>query len=83
MSNLLVLVHAHEIEPLIFVRTRLEELDVSVTKCAKQPLVSHIAHAIEGKLRAPFLKENRLYGNAVRLGRSSVVVDQARHLQEV
>jgi hypothetical protein len=66
--------HAHEIEPVILLSTRLKELHVAVTERAEEPLISDIAHAIQSKLGVAFLEKDWLYGNAIRFGCSSVVI---------
>ena len=44
--NILILVHTHEIEPIVFLGSRLVKLDFTISECSKQTLISNIAHAI-------------------------------------
>ncbi len=81
--NSLVLMHAHQIEPITLLQVRLKELDLAVPECAKQALVSDIAEAIQRELRAALLEEHWLHGDVVRLGRAPVVVDKPGDLQQV
>ena len=74
---------AHDIKPVAFLRSRLEELDLAIPKRPKEPLVSDIAHAIECKLSLTFLQKHWLYENVVRLRGPSVVIEQSRNLKQV
>lgn len=42
----LILMHTHEIEPILLLRTRLIEFHFTIPKGPKEALVSHIAHAV-------------------------------------
>ncbi len=50
IADLLVLVNAHDVEPVRFLGSRLEELHLAITESSEQPLVSNIAHSIEREL---------------------------------
>lgn len=73
----------HQVEPVFLLRARLEELDLAVPKCPKQTLIPDIAHSVQGKLGAAFLQQYRLYSDVVRLGSSSVVIEQSSHLEYI
>lgn len=81
--NVLVLVDAHEVEPILLLRARPIELDLSITKGAKEPLIPNIAHPIQSKLGSTFLQQNGLDKNIVRLWCPSVVIDESRNLQQI
>lgn len=44
--GLLVLMNAHEVEPVFLLCARLEELDLSISECSEKTLVPHITHAV-------------------------------------
>ena len=46
--NILILVDAHEVEPVLLLCSRLIELDLAISKCPEQAFISNIAHAIQG-----------------------------------
>ncbi len=69
--------HAHEIEPIFLLRAWLEEFDLAVAKRSEQTFVPYIAHAIKCKLRPTFLEQHRFNKDVVRLGCTSIVVDQS------
>lgn len=46
---LLILMYAHEIEPVVLLHPRLEELDLAISERPKEPFVPHVAHAIQRK----------------------------------
>jgi hypothetical protein len=79
----MVLVHTCEVEPLVLVQAGLEEFHIAVAKRAEEALVANIAHAVQGKLGGSFLQEYRLDLDVVGFWRSAVVVQEARHLQDV
>jgi hypothetical protein len=79
----MVLVHTGKVEPLVFVYVWLEELHIAVAECAEESFIADIAHAIECKLCGTFLKQDRLDLDVVGFRRSAVVVQEARHLQDV
>jgi hypothetical protein len=79
----MVLMHTCEVEPLVLVQAGLEELHIAVAKRAEEALVANIAHAVQGKLGGSFLQEYRLDLDVVGFWRSAVVVQEARHLQDV
>ena len=54
-QDLLVLMDTDEIEPILFLCTWLKELDLSIFEGVVEPLVPHIAYAIQSQLRVPFL----------------------------
>ncbi len=54
-QDLLVLMDADEIEPVLFLCTWLKELDLAIQEGVVKPLVPHIAYAIQSKLCVPFL----------------------------
>jgi len=56
MRNLLVLMHTHQVEPVVLLLTRLEELDFAIPKSAEKSFVSHIAHSVQCKLSASLLQ---------------------------
>ena len=74
---------AHDIEPVGFLHSWLEELDLAIPKCPKEPLVSDIAHAIERKLGLAFLQKHRLDKDVIRFWGSSVVIEQTGNLKQV
>lgn len=49
-ADLLVLVNAHNVEPVRFLGSGLEELHSAVPESSEQPLIPHVAHAIEREL---------------------------------
>ena len=72
---------AHQVEPILLLGPWLVELDFLIPKRSKEPLVSDVAHAVEGKLRLPLLDQHRLHLNVVRLGGAAIVVDQTGGLE--
>lgn len=79
----MVLMHTRKIEPLVLVQAWLEELHVAIAERAEETLVADIAHAVQSKLGRAFLQKYRLDLNVVGLWRSTVIVQEARHLQDV
>lgn len=79
----LVLMDTHEIEPIRLLRAWLKELDLAISKTTKQSLVTNIAHAVESKLGATFLKEDGLDEDVVRFRGATVIVDKAGSLKEI
>lgn len=67
---------AHQVEPVLLLHARPEELDFAITKRAKQSFVPHIAHAVQRELRATLLQQHRLDENIVRLRCPTIVVDK-------
>ena len=53
--HLLVLVYAHDVEPVLLLSPWLKEFDLVVTKRSKQPLIPDIAHTIKSKFCLPLL----------------------------
>jgi hypothetical protein len=75
--------HACEVEPLVLVNVWLEELHIAVTECSEEAFVTDVTHAVKCKFCGAFLEKNRLDLNVVGFRRSAVVVQEARHLQDV
>jgi len=50
IADLLILVNAHDVEPVRFLGSRLEDLHIAVPESSEQPLISHVAHSIEREL---------------------------------
>lgn len=46
LECLLVLMYAHEIEPILFLSSWLKEFDLSVTECPEKTLIPNVTHAI-------------------------------------
>lgn len=82
-SLLLILVYAHEVEPVVFLCCRLEELDLAVTECPEKSFIPDIAHAVQGQLRVSFLQQYWLDLDVVGFRCASVVIDQTRNLQDI
>ena len=53
---MMILVHAHEVEPLVLLHTRLEELDITVPPGVEQALITNVAETIESEFGAALLK---------------------------
>lgn len=49
VKNILVLMNAHQIEPILLLCSRLKKLDLSISKSSKQALISNIAHTVQGE----------------------------------
>jgi hypothetical protein len=79
----MILVHARKIEPFVLVNVWLEEFYIAITECPEEAFVAHVTHAVECKFCGAFLEKNRFDLNVVGFGRSAVVVQEARHLQDV
>lgn len=62
---LLVLVHAHQIKPIVLLRSRLVEFDFAIAECAIQSFIADIAHAVKRKLCPALLQQHRLDGNVI------------------
>ena len=75
MRDLLVLMDTHETEPILSLRKGSEELDLMILEGPIEPLIPHIAHAIESKLCVPLLHKYRLDLYVVCFWSPSVVVD--------
>lgn len=50
VADLLVLVNAHDVEPVRFLGSRLKELHLAIPESSEQPLVPNVAHSIEREL---------------------------------
>jgi hypothetical protein len=79
-SDLLILMHAHQIEPVSFLHTwkitRLEELHVPITEGSEEAFIPDIAHAIECKLSTPLLQQYGLDLDLVTFWSLAVIVQQ-------
>jgi hypothetical protein len=64
-GNILILVYAHQVEPLVFLRTGLEEFDFPISKRSKQTFVTDVAHTIQSEFGTAFLEKNWLNFNLV------------------
>jgi hypothetical protein len=73
-GNVLILVYAHQVEPLVFLRTRLEELDFSISKRSKQSFVTDVTQTIQSEFGPAFLKKHWLDFDSVRLWSPAIVV---------
>lgn len=83
IKYLLILMNAHQIEPVLLLCTRLKKLDLSVSKGSKQAFISNIAHTIQGKLRLALLQQDWLDDNIIRFRGPSVVVEQTGNLEQI
>ena len=72
--------YAHEVEPIILLHSRLEELNLAISECPKESLIPDITHPIECKFGVPFLQQHGLDENIVRFWGSSIVVYQSGYL---
>lgn len=54
-SNALILVNTHQVEPILLLSSRLEELYFTITKCSKQSLIPHITHTVKSQFGLTFL----------------------------
>jgi hypothetical protein len=59
-ETVLVLVDAHEVEPVCLLSAGLKESDVFISESTEQPLVSNITHTVESELSATFLEKDGL-----------------------
>lgn len=55
VEALLILMYAHQIEPIQLLHTRLKEFDTTIAERPVQPLIPNIAHTIQSELRLPLL----------------------------
>lgn len=83
VKNILVLMNAHQIEPILLLCARLKKLDLSISKSSKQALISNIAHAVQGEFRLSLLQQDWLDDNVVRFGSPSVVIEQTGNLKQI
>lgn len=81
--NLLILVDAHQIKPILLLGTRLKKLDLPVPKGPEKPFISHITHTVKSEFGLSFLQQNRLHEDVVRLRSSTVVINQPGYLQQI
>ena len=73
----LILVHGHEIEPVLLLRVWSEEFHFPVAKCPEEPLIPDIAHPVQCKLCVTFLEQDWFDCDVVRLGGSAVIVHKS------
>lgn len=80
---ILILMDAHQIEPILLLCAWLEEFDLAIAKCPEQTLIPYIAHAVQSELGLSFLQQDRLDHNIVGFRCSTVVVDQTSCLKKI
>ncbi len=73
--HVLILVNAHQVEPVHHLGARLKKFHLSVPKGPKKPLVSDIAHAVQSKLGLPLLQQYRLDNYVIGFWGPPVVVE--------
>lgn len=73
-DGLLILMNTHKIEPITLLCTRLEELDLAVSESPEKAFITNVAHTIQSKLGATFLKKYRLDSDFVCLGHATIVI---------
>ena len=78
-----ILMYAEEIEPVVLLHARLEELDTSISPGSKEAFVTDIAETVQCELCISLLEEDGLDLDVVGFRGAAVVVDETRHLQEV
>jgi hypothetical protein len=81
--RVVVLVDRQEIEEIGLLLAWPVEPDLVVPEGAVHALVPDVAQAVQGQLGFPFLQQDRLHMDVVRLGNATEVVDQPGHLQQV
>jgi hypothetical protein len=75
--------NTHEIEPITLLRTRLEELDLAIPEGPEKAFITNVAHTIQSKLGATFLKKYRLDSDFVCFRHATIVIDQSRDLKQI
>ena len=83
IPDVLILMNAHQVEPILLLRTRSKELDLPVPERSEKSLISYITHTIQCQLGLPLLQQHRLYDDIVRFWSPSVVIDKSRYLQQI
>ena len=78
-----VLMDAHDVEPVVFLRAGLEEFDFAVAEGVVEALIADVAHTVECELRVAFLEEHGFDDDIVGFWGASVVVDETGHLEDV
>jgi len=75
--------NAHKVEPVLLLSAWPEKLYFPISEGSIQPLVPHVAHAIQCKLSLSLLQQHRLDLNVICFGSTSVVVDKPSCLKQV
>jgi hypothetical protein len=73
--------NTHEIEPIVLLCARLEELDLAIPEGSEEAFITDVAHSVQRELCATLLKKYRLDSDFVCLGHATIVVYESRNLK--
>ena len=78
-----VLVQRQDGEPLVALLDRTRHLDVLALEAAREPLVAHVADAVQRELRRTFADQHRRERDLLKVARAPKVVDQVGRRENV